>query len=99
MKKYYAYFIYNDEEYVIRFKIKGSLKRGRLFGFIDKDGYTRTEADIICLAAFNDNLFNIQANEPFLAFHACFLTHDQFVDYRSKGVKRWKPKNEIIFWD
>ena len=96
MKKYYAYFIYNDEEYVIRFKIKGSLvldTRNRCF--IDKNWYVRTVADVICMAAVGHHPLNDRSFNPI----CCLLTHNQFMDYRIRGIKRWNPKNEIIFWD
>ena len=94
MKKYYGYFVYNDEEYVIRFKIDGSLKwSAKDRCFIDDHWYVRSIADAICMAAFDSNPMNIKG------FGCAFLlTHQDFINERSRGVKRRAPLNETIVW-
>ena len=95
MKKYYGYFVYNEEEYVIRFKIDGSLKFDRKSKcFIDDQYYLRSIADVIATAAF-DNNHSIHIKQ--LGF-SMLLKHDAFVRERARGVKRWKPLREIIVW-
>lgn len=95
MKKYYGYFIYNNEEYVIRFEIDGSLQYDREHKcFKDRDWYIRSIGDVIAMAAIdnhpiNDNRFGL----------AILLDHKRFVEYRYKGIKRWKPVREVIKWD
>ena len=94
-RKYYGYFMYNGEEYVIRFKIKGSLqydKRGRCFE--DKDWYVRSIDDVVAMAAFDTHPLNLRHR-----FFAMLLTHDAFVSARANGVKRWSPRREVIEWD
>ena len=96
MKKYYGIFHYNDIPYVIRFKIKGSLafdEQQRCF--IDKKWYVRSSREIICTAAFDTHPLNMRN------FSCCcwLISHDEFVQHRANGVKRWKPKREIIDWD
>lgn len=94
MKKYYGYFVYNDEEYVIRFKIDGSLRwREKERCFIDDHWYVRSIADVICMAAFDSNPMNIKG-----FWCAFLLTHQDFIKERARGVKRWKPEREIIVW-
>ena len=52
MRKYYGYFVYKDEEYVIMFRIDGSLQWSERFHcFMDKNWYVRSYADMICYAA------------------------------------------------
>lgn len=94
MKKYYGYFVYNNEEYVIRFKIDGSLKwSAKDRCFIDDHWYVRSIADVICMAAFDSNPMNIKG------FGGAFLlTHQSFINERARGVKRWKSEREIIIW-
>ena len=95
MKKYYGYFVYNDEEYVIRFKIKGSLifdEDNRYF--IDDKYYIRSTMDVLSLAAFGSHWSNIKG----LSYVCFMITKSDFIEYRSKGVKRWKPDREIIDW-
>lgn len=94
MKKYYARFLYNGEEYVIRFKIKGSLKFDlKQRCFIDKDYYIRSIDDIISMAALYTSPLNCKAFQG-----GYLLKHQQFVEARSSGIKRWKPAVEIINW-
>lgn len=94
MKKYYGYFVYNEEEYVIRFKIDGSLKfDSKAKCFIDDQYYVRSIADVIAMAAFDSNSINIKQ----LGL-SVLLKHNAFVRERARGVKRWEPKREIIVW-
>lgn len=96
MKKYYGYFVYNEEEYVVRFKIDGSLKfDSKARCFVDNQYYVRSIADVIAMAAFDDNSTNMSHRG--FGF-SCLISHDYFVEYRTRGVKRWKPKREIIIW-
>ena len=94
MKKYYGYFVYNDEEYVIRFKIDGSLKwSAKDRCFIDDHWYVRSIADVICIAAFDSNPSNVKG------FGCAFLlNHQDFIDERARGVKRRTPLRETIVW-
>jgi hypothetical protein len=95
MKKYYAWFIYNNEEYVIRFRIKGSLQwdeKERCF--MDKDWYVRTIKDLVSLAGFDTSY----PNNKHLRL-ALKITHNYFRELRAKGVKRWTPKRETIICD
>lgn len=96
MKKYYGYFVYDEEEYVIRFKIDGSLKfDSKARCFVDNQYYVRSIDDVITMAAFDDNSTNMKHR----GFHfSMLLKHDAFVRERALGVKRWKPKREIIIW-
>ena len=95
MKKYYGYFVYDGEEYVIRFKLKGSLQWSERFHcFMDKDWYTRSYSDLICYAALDRHPLNDKAFEC-----AYGLSHEGFRQQRARGVKRWNPKIEIIEWD
>ena len=94
MKKYYGYFIYNDEEYVIRFKIDGNLQWSEKdHCFIDDQWYVRTYKDLIAYAAIDNHWINDKRFGTALG-----LTHDQFVRFRAKGIRRWNPKREIIKW-
>ena len=94
MKKYYALFVYNEREYVIQFKIDGSLKYDRKTKcFIDDNYYVRSIADVIAMAALDCHPMN---NKHF--GFSCLINHDYFVECRARGVKRWKPKREIIIW-
>ncbi len=94
MKKYYGYFVYNDEEYVIRFKIDGSLKWNAKYRcFMDDHMRVRSVADVICMAAFDTNPRNIKS------FRCAFLiTHQYFINERARGVKRQTPWNDTIIW-
>lgn len=95
MKKYYGYFIYNGEEYVIRFKIDGSLQYDREHKcFKDRDWYVRSIGDVIAMAAIDTN----PVNDKRFGL-AILLDHKRFVEYRSKGIERWTPMCEIIKWD
>lgn len=95
MKKYYGYFVYDGEEYVIRFKIKGSLKwNAATKCFEDAKWYVRSIADVICMAAFDSNPLNTKTFSC-----AYLLTHEEFVKERARGVKRCIPWCEIIMWD
>ena len=94
-KKYYVWFIYDDEEYVIRMKIRGSLQWDKNHHcFMDKDWYVRGIEDIIAMSALDTHWSNDKRLGLCLK-----LTHDQFVDLRARGVKRWTPKCETIMWD
>lgn len=95
MKKYYGYFIYGDREFVIRFKIDGSLQwdqRSRCF--VDKDWYVRGIEELISHVAFGTHPSNLH-----IRFWGLKITHKEFIRQRSNGVKRWIPENEIIKWD
>ena len=95
MKKYYGYFIYDNEEYVIRFKIDGSLQYDREHKcFEDRDWYIRSIGDVIAMAAMD----NSPVNDKRFGL-AILLDHKRFVEYRSKGIKRWRPIREVIKWD
>lgn len=97
MKKYYAYFIYDGMEFVIRFKVDGSLHYDRRYNaFIDRNYYVRSVPEIVCLAAI-DKHYSI--NDKYFS-GACFmLTHDEFINFRKKGYQRWMPMHEKILWD
>ena len=95
MKKYYGYMVYGDNEYVIRFKIDGSLHwKPSEKAFVDKDWYVRSAEDIIYLAACDGNPIN---NTRF--HYGMLISHDYFVELRAEGITRWKPLREIIKWD
>lgn len=94
MKKYYGYFVYNNKEYVIRFKIDGSLKwSAKDRCFIDDQWYVRSVDDVICMVAFHTSPMNLKAFS-----YALLLTHQTFINERARGVKRWKPEQEILIW-
>lgn len=94
-KKYYAWFIYGEKEYVMRFRIEGSLQwdsKGRCF--VDKDWYVRSFEDMVSYAAFDTHPTNL----PHRLF--CLkITHDEFKKQRSNGIPRLEPWNETIKWD
>ena len=95
IKKYYGYFVYNGEEYVILFRIKGSLQWDPKAGcFEDKDLYVRSADDMICYAALDRNRANVKA----FSF-GMLLSHERFKQERARGVKRWTPWVPIIKWD
>ena len=95
MKKYYGYFVYKDEEYVIMFRIDGSLQWSERFHcFMDKDWYMRSFEDMICYAALDNHPLNVREFKS-----AYGLTHEGFRQLRAHGVKRWNPKRKIIEWD
>ena len=95
MKKYYGLFVYRGEEYVIRFKIDGSLKwDSKHHCFEDAQYYVRSAEDMIYYAAIDTHW----SNDKHCGF-ACLISHDEFVRWRSRGIKRWKPKREILLWD
>jgi len=95
MKKYYGYFIYDDEEYVIRFKIGGSLKyKPKQKCFEDRDWYVRAISDVIAMAAIdnhpiNDKRFGL----------GILLSQKKYAEYRARGIKKWTPKQKVIIWD
>lgn len=94
-KKYYAWFVYNNEEYVIRFRIKGSLQwdeKARCF--MDKDWYVRTINELVSLAANDINYHNSRSFGAVLK-----ISHKYFRELRAKGIKRWTPQREVIVWD
>lgn len=94
MKKYYALFVYNEKEYVVRFKIDGSLKYDKKTKcFIDDRYYVRSIADVIAMAALDSH----PMNDKHFGF-SCLLSHDYFVEYRARGIERWTPKREVIEW-
>lgn len=96
-KKYYALFWLKDNpnSYVIRFRIKGSLKwSGKDRCFVDKELYVRSSDDMICYSALNTSPFNSRRYGGGL-----LITHEKFKEYRSGGVARWTPKTELIDWD
>ena len=99
MKKYYGYFIYDDEEYVIRFKIDGSLTYRRdypWFGcFVDKEGYVKSAWELIGYAALDGH----PSNDKRFGSFSLLLDHQRFVEERANGIKRWIPKREVILWD
>lgn len=95
MKKYYGYFVYNDEEYVIRFKIDGSLVWSDEYHcFKDDRWYCYSYRDMISYAAFDTHESNVRQ----LGFTCGLRTRKAFNEQRARGVKRWKPKQEIIKW-
>lgn len=97
MKKYYALFYYKNEAYVIRFKIKGSLRWNKeAHCFEDARWYVRSVDDVVCYAALDTHPVNLRSRESFYSF---LITHDDFVAYRSEGVPRWNPQIEVIDWD
>ena len=93
MKKYYAYFMSNDAEHVIRFKVKGSLRYDRLSRcFIDKHYYTRTTEDLVKWALHNNDwAFNVK--------WAVLIDHKTFAEYRAYDIPRVALDNEVIEWD
>lgn len=94
MKKYFAWFVYGDEEYVIRFKIDGSLRyQPKYRCFEDKDWYVRTIDQVVCIAA--------DLNwSPVRDHFCCLIPHKEFVRMRANGVKRWgQDKTFVIHWD
>ena len=95
MKKFYGYFVYNNEQYVIRFKLGGSIKWDEeAHCFIDEKMYMRSAAYMICLAALDTHF----ANEKEFSCCAFIIPKKDFIEYRSQGIKRWKPQREIIIW-
>lgn len=95
MKKYYGFLVYGDKEFVVRFKIDGSLKWNTKCGcFVDKDLYVRSFEDIVAHVLFNTSPVNIKTY-----FWSVKISHQEFIKQRAYGVTRWIPKNEIIKWD
>ena len=95
MKKYYAYFTRQDngQEYVVRFKIKGSLRydyKGRCF--VDKDYYVRSVIDVVNILLQRNKL-------GFKTDFALILDHNYFVECRASGTERFEVDNEVIKWD
>lgn len=98
-KKYYGYFVYDNEEYVIRFRIKGSLSWNPTYRcFEDKDWSVRSAEDMICYAALDAHPVNVNhyGNTRFWGF---LISHEKFKKERARGVKRWNPQVETIKWD
>ena len=95
MKAYYGCFIYNNKEYVIKFKIAGSLhysERDR--AFIDEKYYVRSVDEVICMAAFDSHPLNIKG------FGIAYLiSWDEYDNKLANGVKRWTYGQEYIKWD
>lgn len=95
MKKYYVYFTdqYTGDEYVMRFKIRGSLRYDyQARCFIDKDIYTRSTKDLVNML-LSDNYCGYRAD------FALLLDHDRFVECRASGIERFWVPDEIIDWD
>lgn len=95
MRSYYGVFYYNNEEYVIKFKIAGSLAFStRSRAFIDRMFYVRSVPEVICLAALDTNPQNDKS------FRSAYLiSWDDYDNRLSNGAKKWTPKREIINWD
>lgn len=91
-KKYYAWFHYNHgNEYVVMFKIHGSLMLDkRCDCFIDKDIYVRSIEQVLAMALDRCSL-DFQA--------ACLIDHERFTELRSRGVERWPGEVTTIMWD
>ncbi len=96
MKKYYAWFINGKSgaAYVMRFKIKGSLRyQGDLYRcFIDDRYYVRTIDDLVKMVLKNND-WHIEADMALL------IDHDTFVEWRANGIPRFMLDNEVIEWD
>lgn len=97
MKKYYAYFIdgNTDKEFVIRFKVKGSLRyrEDRLYRcFMDDKYYVRTIEDLVKMVLSN-NGWNLKVRCVLL------LDHELFTEYRAHDIPRVALDNEVIEWD
>ena len=94
-RKYYAYFVYGGEEYVMRFKIAGTLQyRKKERCFIDREWYVRTISDVVAYAARDTNPHNDKR------FGFCMLIPQKtYMQERAKGTKRWIPENKVIRWD
>lgn len=98
MKKYYGYFSLDGKEYVIRFKIKGSLQYDPKYGcFTDKDWYVRGIDDVVAMAAGLPHPMNMMHRN----FWAFLIDHNTFVEYRTRGYERWvcEGLTPIINWD
>lgn len=93
MKKYYGYFVYDDKEYVIRFKIRGLKYKAKDKCFEDRDWYVRSIGDVIAMAAIDTH----PINDKRFGF-SMLLTQKQYAVMRSLGVKKWTPKRKIINW-
>lgn len=94
MKKYYGYFIYNDEQYVIRFKVSENLK------WVSEKGYFSDFKGGACTFDYLANRAAYPLYKYGYMFSSCFkISHKDFIDALSNGVKRWKPNEEIIVWD
>ena len=93
MKNYYGWFIYNDTEYVIHFKIKGSLRwHNKHRCFQDSQWYVRTFEELLWYAAFDRSPQNSSE------VCCCRITYKQFNEYLKNGIKNWKPERKIIVW-
>lgn len=96
MKKYYGYFVYNGEPYVIRFKVDGNLRwDGCDREFIGKYFYIWSSLAVIAMAALDTHFIN----DKRLGSIGLLCSHKDFKQYRANGVKRWTPKKEVIKWD
>lgn len=97
MKKYWAWFVYNHETYLIMFRVKGSLQYvHKHHAFVDKDFYVRSVGEVIAMAAIDTHPLN---DEKFNEHICGLISHDIFRDYRGRGYKRWEPKRPVIEWD
>ena len=94
MKQYYAYYVYNNVDYIIKFKISGSLVyRPKLDCFMDDEYYVRSIDDVVAMAAFDNHRLNIKG----FSF-GVLISREEFERYRSEGVYVKKPENRIIQW-
>ena len=94
MTKYYAYFIYKNEEYVIQLKVNESLKwNAGFYCFIDNQRYIYSLDEIVCKHAFGKStLYKI---EELSFIH--MITRKDFIEQQIfHGVKQWKPKQKDI---
>ena len=93
MKKYYAYFWFDDREYVIRFQIKGSLQWDEKYQcFKDSRWYVRTIGEIISHLVFETHQSNLRGR-----FGAMKISHKAFKEERAKGTCRWP--NSVLVWE
>ena len=93
MKKYFVWFLRGGEEYVIRFKIDGSLAyKPKYRCFEDKDWYVRTIDQVVWMAAGLHW-------DPSPNYVCGLISHEEFVRRRASGVKRWGGgKTFVIHW-
>ena len=93
MRKYYASFIYNDKEYVIRFKSKKFQYDPRAICrcFIYDNYYVRSVDDMIKWAAFGSSGSNIKQD-----IMGWLIDHKTFVEARANGVERWNAQCEVL---
>ena len=94
MEEYYAYYVYNNVDYITNFKISGSLVYSPKLGcFVDEEYYTRSMDDVIAMAVFSNHRLNIKG----FSF-GVLISREEFERYRSEGVYVKKPENKIIQW-